>query len=227
MPTRLKKILKAQKLKMIKETTKSVQYSIKENVEYKLIGTDGKPKKLFALNFFGRFLLRKFREFIPNPIENGLVKPGVLNYFSAYGIIIPFITGMWVYSLNLQNLVVNTGKAGVSSRINGSGGEAAFTYIAVGTGAVAPAATDTALGAEISTGGLARAAATASRVTTTVTNDTAQLVVTFNATASFAVTESGVFNAAAVGTMACRQTFSAINVGNGDNLQITWKLAVS
>jgi hypothetical protein len=97
----------------------------------------------------------------------------------------------------------------------------------MGTGTVAPAAGDTALGAEKDEAGAATTthkSATASRVTTTVTNDTAQDVVTFNYTATLAVTESGVFNAATAGTMLCRQTFSAVNVVNGDSLQFTWKV---
>lgn len=126
----------------------------------------------------------------------------------------------------IKNLVVDAGKAGVASRINGAGGEAAFTFVAIGTGAVAPAAGDTALGAEITTGGGARAAGTATRVTTDVTNDTAQVVVTFSFTASFAVTESGLLNASSAGVLLSRQTFSAVNVANGDSLQVTWKVDV-
>jgi hypothetical protein len=126
-----------------------------------------------------------------------------------------------------HNLVVNTGKAGVASRINGADSEAAFTYIAIGTGTTAAAAGDTTLEAEITTDGGARAAATCSRVTVTVTNDTAQLVLTYNFTASFAVTESGVLNAGSSGTMLARRVFSAVNVGNGDSLQVTWKFTAS
>ncbi len=176
---------------------------IKENVEYVLRDKNGNIKPLFNPNFLGRFLLKK-----------GLNVPRVP------------IFGSWKKSLRVSNLVVNAGMAGVASRINGAGAEAAFTYIAIGTGTTAASASDTALVAEIITGGGARAAATASRVTTDVTNDTAQLVVTFNFTASFAVTESGVFNASSGGTMLARQVFSAINVSSGDSLQVTWKFDV-
>ena len=51
-------------------------------------------------------------------------------------------------------------------------------------------------------------------------------MLTFNFTLSFAVTESGVLNAASLGTLLARQTFSAINVANGDSLQVTWKFDV-
>ena len=126
-----------------------------------------------------------------------------------------------------QNLVVTAGKAGVASRINGDGALAVFNYVAIGTGVTAPAAENTTLLTEITTGGGARAVATVSRVTTTVTNDTAKWVITYNFTAAFAITESGVFNAASVGTLLARKTFSAINVGIGDSLQVSWTVQAS
>ena len=114
----------------------------------------------------------------------------------------------------------------MASRLNGSGAESAFTYIAIGTGTASASASDTALGTEITTGGGARASATVSRVTTDVTNDTAQAVVTFNFTSGFAVTETGLFNASSSGTMLNRQVFSAVNVTSGDSLQVTIKIDV-
>lgn len=126
-----------------------------------------------------------------------------------------------------KNLVVTAGKAHVAGLLLVDVGGTAFDYIAIGTGTTAAAAGDTALGTEITTNGGQRAAGTGTRVTTTVTNDTAQLVLTYSFTGSFAVTESGIFNASSAGTMLCRQVFSAINVVNGDSLQVTWKIAVS
>lgn len=126
----------------------------------------------------------------------------------------------------LHNLVVDAGKAGIASRINGSGGEAAFTYIAIGTGTTSPVAGNTTLEAEIASGGGSRANGTCVRVTTDVTNDTAQCEVTYNITSTFAVTESGLFNASSSGVLLSRQTFSAINVINGDTLLIRWKIDV-
>jgi hypothetical protein len=183
------------------------------NVEYQLRDKNGKLKPLFHENALCRFL-----------IERGLLSPLWVNgRFAA--LLSPFL-GVWSTApLNVANLVTSAGKAGIASRINGSGGEAAFTYIAVGTGTTAAAAGDTALQTESSTNGLSRANSTASRVTTTVTNDTAQLVNTFSVTGTVAVTESGVLNASSVGTLLARQVFSAINVVNGDSLQITWKFS--
>jgi len=178
---------------------------IKENVKYVLRDANGNIKPFFRYNPVAHFMLEKLGLRLPK---------------------IKFLSGSYVNELQLSNLITNAGMAAVASRINGSGGEAAFTYIAIGTGTTAAAATDTALETEITTGGGARAAATASRVTTDVANDTAQLVLTYNFTSSFAVTESGVFNDATTGVMLARQVFSAINVVNTDSLQVTWKIDV-
>jgi len=124
----------------------------------------------------------------------------------------------------VKNLIVDVGKAQVAGLINGVV-TTPFTYIAIGTGTTAPTASDTALEAETH-----REAATTSRETTSVTNDTAVLQVTFSGyTGTEAITESGVFDAASGGNMLCRQTFSAINVDwdAGDALQVTWKIQVS
>ena len=120
-----------------------------------------------------------------------------------------------------EDIITNVGKAQVAGLINGVV-TTPFQYIAIGTVSTAEAATDTALGGEV-----ARGLATCSRVTTNVSNDTAQLVYTFSFTASYAITESGVFDASAGGNMLSRKTFSAINVVSGDSLQITWKIVVS
>lgn len=120
----------------------------------------------------------------------------------------------------LSNLVVDTGRAGAASRLNGAGSESAFTYIAIGTGTTAVTVADTALIAEITTGGGARASATCARVTTDTTNDTAQMQKTFTFTLPFAVTETGVFNASTAGTMLNRAVFSALNLISGDQLTV-------
>lgn len=124
----------------------------------------------------------------------------------------------------VRNTVTNTGKAAMASRFNGAGGEAAFTYLAVGTGSIAAAATDTTLGSEISTSGLARANATASRVTTTQTNDTAQAQYTWTASGSVSPSECGIFNASSSGIMAARQVFTAIPLVSTDSFQLTYKV---
>jgi hypothetical protein len=121
----------------------------------------------------------------------------------------------------IKNLVVSAGKAQVAGLINGAT-TGVFNYIAIGTGTTSPSASDTALGNEV-----ARASATVGRTTTNVTNDTATWSATFNFTASYAITEAGIFNASSGGTMLARQTFSAVNVVSGDSLTINWKVTVS
>lgn len=180
---------------------------LKLNVKMVLKDKDGKVKPLFQENWLARFLMK-----------HGLATPHMPK--------IPVLFGKWTPELNLSNLVTDAGMAAVASRINGSGGENAFTYIAIGIGTTAAAQGDTTLQSEITTNGGQRAAATVSRVTTDVTNDTAQLVDTFSFTGSFAVTESGVFNAASNGVLLARRVFTAINVISGDSLQITWKFDV-
>lgn len=127
----------------------------------------------------------------------------------------------------VHNLITSAGKAGAASRINGSGAEAAFTYLAIGTGVGAAAVGDTTLGTELASLGLSRANATASRVTTSVTNDTAQLAYSWTASGSAAITEAGILNAASTGTLLSRQVFSAVNVVNGDGFTLTYKVQCS
>lgn len=185
---------------MFKVLTQKAKFIPKDNFIYELRGKDGKIKPLFQLNTIGKVLLSK-----------GWISPHTKNIF----------LGSWVNQMKVANLITNAGMAGVASRINGAGAEAAFTYIAIGTGTVAAAVTDTTLGTEITTGGGERASATASRQTTDVTNDTSRLLHTFTFTASFAVTEAGALNAASAGVLLNRQVFSAVNVVSGDSLQIT------
>jgi len=113
----------------------------------------------------------------------------------------------------------NAGMAELAELLLGAG--TAFSNIAIGTGTASFAATSTELGAEY-----ARDTATTSLVTTDVSGDTAQLVKTFSFTEAKAITEAGVFNADSAGDMAAAQTFSAVNVANGDSLQITYELDI-
>lgn len=137
--------------------------------------------------------------------------------------------GNLIETVETPNALTNSGFNEVAGLFcnDQSGSYTAFDYIAVGTGTTTATATDTQLETEITDNGLARAASTGTLVTENVANDTAQFVKSFSVTGSEAVTESGVFNDGSAGTMLCRQTFSAINVENGDTLQITWKVTVS
>lgn len=186
-------------------------FSSKDNVEYSVRDANGRIKPIFQENALAKILLK-----------SGQLSP--LWITKWYAPLISPMLGYWSSRKAIGNLITNAGFAGSAGRLMGSGSPAAFTYIAVGTGATAAAVTDTALQTETSTSGLARANGTVSLVTTSVTNDTAQVTNTFSVTGTVAVTESGVFNAASSGTLLCHQVFSAINVLNGDSLAITWKV---
>ena len=179
--------------------------NLKPNVTFSLKDKDGNVKKLFQENKLAAFLMK-----------SGILSPKYSK--------IPFLFGHYADKAVVPNLITNAGLAGVASRLNGSGAEAAFTYVAIGTGTTAAAVTDTTLETEISTDGGSRAAATCTRTTTDVTNDTAQMVATYTFSGSFAVTESGIFNDASSGTMLARRVFSAYNVTSGDQLTITWTI---
>jgi hypothetical protein len=129
-------------------------------------------------------------------------------------------------SRDIPNLVVNVGRAFIAQSMlkTTTNTPVAMTHIGVGTGGTAAALADTTLGTEIGT----RSSVTATNVTVTVTNDTAQYVATFAAgNGTGALTEAGVFNASTAGTMLCRTTFAVINKGANDTLTITWRVTVS
>lgn len=136
---------------------------------------------------------------------------------------IPLLTGVWTPVLATHNLITNVGHAGSNGRMSNQGSYNPFTYLAIGIGTTAAAATDTALQSEITTLGGARSLGTASQVTTTVANDTTQLVHTWTFTGSFAVTEEGILDAAAAGNLLAHQVFAAVNVVSGDSLTVTHK----
>lgn len=98
--------------------------------------------------------------------------------------------------------------------------------VAWGTGTTAEALTQTALVTESAE---ARTAGTSSQVTTSTTNDSYQVVGTITATATRAITESGLFNSTTVGgsIMVTRATFSAINLSTSDSIQFTWKVRLA
>lgn len=177
--------------------------NLKLNVNYQVTDKNGKVKKLFQENALWRFFKKHFNISLPQ--------------------MFPF--GSYSESKNVSNLVTNAGKAAAAGLLTGDITNY-FDYIAVGTGTTAAALTDTTLETETATSGLSRAASTNSRVTTDVTNDTAQFVKAFSVSGTVAVTESGVFDASSAGTLLARQTFSAINVVSGDTLTITWKIDV-
>ena len=126
----------------------------------------------------------------------------------------------------MRNLIMDAGEDEAAILLVGLTGDG-FDYIAIGTDNTAPADSQTALGAEISTGGGARAQdATPETGAGTDADNVCKIDVTFNFTASFAIVEVGLFNASSAGDMFARQVFSVINVQNGDSMTVTWKITV-
>lgn len=133
---------------------------------------------------------------------------------------IPFVTGFWTTQPVVHNTITTKGKEVAVDQLFG-GTTAPVTAIAIGIGTGGT----TALNSEITTGGGERGAGSYTNSTTTTTNDTGELQKTFSFTSSFAVTEEGLLdNNTSGGNLFAYQTFSAINVTNGDTLQITHKV---
>lgn len=126
-----------------------------------------------------------------------------------------------LWKKSIENKVVDAGIAWIAYLLM-SATPTHFTHGAIGSGTTPPADGNTALETQLG----AREAAALSRITTTITNDTAKYICTFTATASWAVTEYGTFTALTAGTMLNRVTFSVINLENEDQLEFTYKAQV-
>lgn len=98
-----------------------------------------------------------------------------------------------------------------------------FDYVGIGTGTTGAQATDTALETEVK-----RKAGTGTRITTTVSNDTAQLVAVFSSADGLSgtdnITEYGMLNAVSAGDLLLHEvdgTPKACNWDGGDTLTVT------
>jgi hypothetical protein len=112
-----------------------------------------------------------------------------------------------------ENLIVDTGLTYLASRAVDASA-AVMSHMAVGSGITAPLAGDVGLESELGRVALTSAIA-------------ALNVITYDAsfppgTGTGAVTEAGIFNDDPGGTMLNRLTFSVINKGALDTLDITW-----
>lgn len=131
------------------------------------------------------------------------------------------------------NLIVNAGKVSlVQFLVDFAGASPAgsagwdMRYLAIGTGAVAAAATNTALGTEVGT----RVSGTKSVQSGGSINNVFQCQGTFaaaNPASDAAITEAGLLNAATLGTLFNRVVFSAINKTTADSLQLTVRITFS
>lgn len=115
----------------------------------------------------------------------------------------------------IHNTVTTQGKYGVADQVLLSPTLTKITHVAVGTGS--PAAN--ALGTELDRN--AFTTKTRSNAVVTIVADWAA------GDATGAITEAGTFDAASTGNMWMSASFSVINKGASDTLQITWTLTVA
>ena len=116
-----------------------------------------------------------------------------------------------------MSTLMNAGKAEIAKLLNGTDTPTAFTYMAIGSGSTAEAATQTTLVTEITTNGGQRAAATCSYVA----NYTARWTKLFKFTGNVTLREVGIFNAASSGDMLLRHVYPADKTYvNGESVEI-------
>ena len=120
----------------------------------------------------------------------------------------------------MATVLVNGGPAIITNRITGAGTEP--KWVAWGTGAGTAAAADTTLFTESSEE--ARTVGTPSRVTTTLTNDTYQVVGTITVvTSNKTITNAGTFDALTSGNLFIKFDFTGLALLIGDSVQFTVK----
>jgi hypothetical protein len=147
--------------------------------------------------------------------------------------------GNEIYHYEDHNLITNAGRDFIATELGGTGTTASAAYIGLSDVSKTPALNDVCLSttdggstsAEITTNGLQRAQGTYSH---TSPNDNWTIQQPFTATGSFTgVIRAGLFTAAANGdtcagandgTMVAENTFSSVNLANGDQLTITWTI---
>lgn len=131
-----------------------------------------------------------------------------------------------VYTQTTHNLITNAGKDFISNQIGSTTSSTnGANYIALTTDNTSPAAGDTTLTNEITTGGLARAQGVYAHTGGT---NTYTISKTFTASTSFTgVDKAGLFTASSAGTMFAESSFSSINLVSGDTISITWTVTLA
>ena len=126
-----------------------------------------------------------------------------------------------------HNLLTNSGRDWMHAQVytNTSAGTRGAGYIGLSSNAAAPAASDTTLTGEITTGGLARVDAGTKTHTGGTNSTTIQHTFTASGTHT-AVQKAALFNAASSGYMAHENTFTAVTLQSSDTLQVTWTVTL-
>jgi len=123
----------------------------------------------------------------------------------------------------VHNLVTDVGCAHIADQLASSHDESEMSHMAIGTGTNAPAAGDTTLQTELDRNALT------SRTQGAGASDHQVVYVGDWAAGdgTGAITEAGILNNSSGGTLLARTTFSVINKGASDTLEITWTLTVA
>ena len=117
----------------------------------------------------------------------------------------------------MASVLTNSGKAGIVSVLNSG----LTPFIGWGTGAGTAGITDTTLFTEVAA---ERASATSSIITTTVANDTYQVVSILTSVSGATITNAGLFNAGTNGTLIVKGDFTGIVLAAGEKIQFTIKI---
>lgn len=117
-----------------------------------------------------------------------------------------------------RRVITTAGVNYLASCFNNTAEPEAFNFHAMGTGNVAEAVGDTALGTQVET---------RSTGTQSVATNTYQTLATITATAPRVVTEHGVFSASTGGTLLDRSVFASNNLATGDAIQFTYVLTLT
>jgi len=127
-----------------------------------------------------------------------------------------------------HNLLTNAGRDDIHDAIyenSGAATQLGFNHMALTVNTNAPAAAQTVLTGEITTGGLARSAA--DTTTHGAGTNTSTIKHLYTATATHTdVTKSGLFDTNAVGTIGHVNTFTDVTLQNNDTLEVTWTLTL-
>lgn len=120
----------------------------------------------------------------------------------------------------MADIIANTGRAQAAGYLSNTITQIATYYGNVGTGAGTAAVADTTLFTEV---GTSRVSITPTRVTVTLTNDTAQYQFTFTSASSQTITNAGYFTASTAGTLMQKSDHAGIPLLSGDSIAYTFQ----
>ena len=121
----------------------------------------------------------------------------------------------------VHNLVPDAGCAHIADQLASSHDEDEMSHMAVGTDNTAPAADQTALGAEDDRQALS------SRTQGSGADDHQVVYVASFTGLTSTLTEAGIFNDASAGTMLARTTFGAKTMEADETIQLLWTLTIA